>query len=81
MDVSAIRSVLAIGKICSTRRYLMTLERHWPGLQLSCWGVNYFGVPAEKWHESDEFRTRVMGEYAKIPRYLASDFLTELKRG
>ncbi|MCS0660734.1 YdcF family protein [Massilia terrae] len=28
MDAAAIRSVVVIGKICSTRRYLMTLQRH-----------------------------------------------------
>jgi uncharacterized SAM-binding protein YcdF (DUF218 family) len=79
MDISSIRSVLIIGKICSMRRYFMTLERHWPGLRLSCCGVNYFGVPANRWHEHDEFLARVMDEFIKIPRYLRQDFLTEIK--
>ena len=35
MTLAAVRSVLVIGKICSTRRYLMTMQRHWPGLRLS----------------------------------------------
>lgn len=78
MDLAAIRSVVVIGKICSTRRYLMTLQRHWPGLNLSVWPVNYFGVPVERWHEHEEFRSRVLGEFAKIPRYLADGFLEEI---
>lgn len=79
MDVDAIRSVLVIGKVCSTRRYLMTLQRHWPGLQMSVCPVNYFGVPAERWHEHAEFRARVLGEFGKIPDYLALDFLHEIE--
>lgn len=78
MDLSAIRSVLVIGKVCSTRRYLMTLQRHWPGLRMSVCPVNYFGVPAERWHEHEEFRARVLGEFGKIPGYLALDFLHEI---
>jgi uncharacterized SAM-binding protein YcdF (DUF218 family) len=78
MDLAAIRSVVVIGKICSTRRYLMTLQRHWPGLRLSVCPVNYFSIPAERWHEHEEFRARVLSEFAKIPRYLAEGFLEEI---
>lgn len=77
-NLAAIRSVLVIGKICSTRRYLMTLHKHWPGLSMSVYPVNYFGIPAERWHEHEEFRTRVLGEFSKIPRYLAEGFLEEI---
>lgn len=79
MDLAAIRSVVVIGKICSTRRYLMTLQRHWPGLRLSVSPVNYFGVPAERWHEHGEFRARVLTEFDKIPRYLAEGLLEEIR--
>jgi outer membrane receptor protein involved in Fe transport len=78
MDIAAIRSVVVIGKICSTRRYLMTLQRHWPGLCMSVCPVNYFGVPAERWHEHDEFRARVISEFEKIPLYLQKGFLEEI---
>lgn len=78
MDLATIRRVLVIGKICSTRRYLMTLQRHWPGLSLSVCPVNYFNIPAERWHEHEEFRARVLREFDKIPRYLAAGFLEEV---
>jgi len=79
MDLASIRSVLVIGKVCSTRRYLMTLQRHWPGLRMSVCPVNYFGVPVERWHEHDEFRARVLGEFGKIPGYLKQGFLHEIE--
>lgn len=75
---AAIRSVGVIGKACSARRYLMTLQRHWPGLRMSVCPVNYFGVPAERWHEHEEFQSRVLGEFHKIPRYIAEGFLEEI---
>lgn len=78
MDLAQVGSVLAIGKACAARRYLMTLERHWPGLVLSCCPVNYFGVASDCWHEHDEFRARVLAEYDKIPGYLERGFLSEL---
>ena len=78
MDPAAIRSVVVIGKICATRRYLMTLQKHWPGLRVSVFPVNYFSVPAERWHEHAEFRERVLNEFDKIPRYLAEGFLEEI---
>ena len=78
LDIAAVRSVIIIGKVCSTRRYLMTMQRHWPGLHMSVCPVNYFGVPDERWHEHDEFRARVLGEFGKIPGYLAQGFLDEI---
>ena len=78
MDLAEVRSLLVIGKASSTRRYLMTVERHWPGLVLSSCPINYFGVPADRWHEHAEFRARVLAEYEKIPGYLARGFLKEL---
>ncbi|KQV86252.1 hypothetical protein ASD15_29725 [Massilia sp. Root351] len=78
MDIAAVRSVLVIGKVCATRRYLMTLQKHWPGLSVSVSPVNYFGMPAERWHEHEEFRARVLREFDKIPRYTAEGFLEEI---
>jgi uncharacterized SAM-binding protein YcdF (DUF218 family) len=78
VDITAIQSVLVFGKVCSTRRYLMTLQRHWPGLCMSVCPVNYFGIPTNRWHEHEEFRARVLGEFRKIPRYLKEGFLEEI---
>jgi uncharacterized SAM-binding protein YcdF (DUF218 family) len=74
----SIKSLLVIGKVCSTRRYLMTLERHWPEPRRFACAVNYFGVERERWHEHDEFRRRVLAEFTKIPEYLKQGFLREI---
>lgn len=78
MDLAQVDSVLVIGKVCAMRRYLMTLARHWPGVAVSACAINYFGLPAERWHEHAEFRARVLAEYRKIPHYLEQGFLREL---
>jgi uncharacterized SAM-binding protein YcdF (DUF218 family) len=78
MDAGAVRSILAIGKVCAARRYLMTLRRHWPGVRTSLCAVNYFDVPAGRWHEDAEFRRRVLAEFEKIPRYLRAGCVQEL---
>lgn len=78
MDLAQVDSILVIGKVCAMRRYLMTLARHWPEVQVSACAINYFGLPAERWHEHEEFRARVLAEFHKIPHYLEQDFLREL---
>jgi uncharacterized SAM-binding protein YcdF (DUF218 family) len=74
----SVKSLLVIGKVCSMRRYLMTLERHWPQPRRFACAVNYFGVERERWHEHEEFRQRVMAEFTKIPQYLKQGFLREV---
>jgi len=71
-------SILCIGKICSSRRYAMTVRRHWPHVTAVVHGVNYFGEAKETWWRHDEFRKRVLSEYAKIPGYISAGFVAEL---
>lgn len=78
MDLASINTVLVIGKVCSTRRYLMTMKRHWPEVSVCAAPVNYFGLPTSRWNEHEEFRARVLGEYLKIPGYVQRGFLTEV---
>lgn len=76
-----VTSLFVIGKLCSMRRYLMTLERHWPEPRRYACAVNYFGVERERWHEHEEFRRRVLAEFEKIPQYLKQGFLREVELG
>ncbi|HEY4943771.1 MAG TPA: YdcF family protein [Rhizomicrobium sp.] len=78
---TGISSLIAVGKISSSRRYLMTLKRHWPAVRRMLLPVNPFGVPAERWWRSEAFRVRVLREWEKIPRYIEQDFLVELDAG
>ena len=73
-----IRSLIAVGKISSSRRFLMTLKRHWREPKRMLLPVNYFRVDADRWWEDDAFRMRVMREWNKIPSYIERGFLTEL---
>jgi uncharacterized SAM-binding protein YcdF (DUF218 family) len=81
IGLERIKSLFVIGKVCSMRRYLMTLERHWPQPRRFACAVNYFGVEREGWHEHEEFRARVLAEFEKIPEYLRLDFLREIDSG
>ena len=77
-NMPAPASILCIGKICSSRRYAMTVRRHWPDVTTVVHGVNYFGEPTETWWRHDEFRNRVLSEYAKMPGYISAGFIAEL---
>lgn len=78
LGAGGIDSLIVIGKVCSMRRYLMTLERHWPKPRRFACAVNYFGVDKARWHEHEEFRARVLAEFDKIPEYLQRGFLREI---
>jgi uncharacterized SAM-binding protein YcdF (DUF218 family) len=76
--LDSIKSLLVIGKICSLRRYMMTLERHWPAPERFACPINYFGVEKRRWYEHEEFRRRVFAEFNKIPEYIRVGYLREI---
>jgi uncharacterized SAM-binding protein YcdF (DUF218 family) len=68
-----------IGKISSKRRYIMTVRKQWPEVKrICCHGVNYFSMATQEWWKDQEFRTRAINEYRKIPRYLEKGFISEV---
>ncbi len=77
IGLANISSLIALGKLCTSRRYLMTLERHWPGVEKMLAPVNWFGVPREEWHRHPVGRKRVLSEVAKIAPYLEKGFIAE----
>jgi hypothetical protein len=56
----------------------MTLERFWPGPRKMILPINYFSVCEEEWTCDPEFRSRVLGEWEKIPRYERMGYLREI---
>lgn len=74
----AVSSIVCIGAIHASRRYAMTLERHWPGPVKMLSPVNPFSEPRERWTEDATFRTRAMAEWSKLRGYFAQDFLREI---
>lgn len=76
--LAAIGSVLAVGKIYAARRYLMTLNAHLPGRQLSIAPVNNFSVPPARWTEDPAFLRLGVAEWNKVWRYKQKGFIREI---
>ena len=78
IGLSNIASVIALGKVCTSIRYLMTLQRHWPQVRKMLWPVNYFGHPVADWPDHPLARGRVLSEWRKIEPYRAAGFIADL---
>ena len=72
-----IKSVICLGRICTSRRYPMTLQRHWPEVEKMLLAVNYFPTPVALWHTDPAFRARVLNEWRKIEPYKAAGFIAD----
>lgn len=73
-----ISSVIAIGQMHASRRFVMTLERHWPEVQKMFTTPNYYGVPRDEFYKDPTFRREVLNEYRKIPLYKKTGFIAEI---
>jgi len=73
-----VHSILAVGSIIASRRFLMTLERHWPEPHKMMAPANPFRAPTDKWYTLKLFRQKVLKEYDKIPKYLKCGFIAEV---
>jgi uncharacterized SAM-binding protein YcdF (DUF218 family) len=77
--LGGINSLLGIGHMQASRRFLMTLERHWPEPVKMFTTSNCFGVPREHWHTSPELKHMVLDEYTRaVPGQLEKDFIREI---
>jgi len=77
LDRQSIRSVICLGKICTARRYPMTLHRHWPEVEKMLVTINPYGAPVERWHTDPLFRERVLLEWRKIEPYRAKGYIAD----
>ncbi|MDP3852556.1 YdcF family protein [Phenylobacterium sp.] len=80
IGLANIGSLIAVGKLHTSARYLMTLQRHWPDVRKMLWAVNYHDHPVEAWHEHPELRAAVLREWRKIGPYKAAGFIIDLPR-
>ncbi|MCJ9699998.1 YdcF family protein [Bradyrhizobium sp. SHOUNA76] len=71
-----IQSVICLGNFWTSRRYPMTLHRHWPGPKMLV-VVNHYDTPNDLWHTDAELRSRVLSEWDKIESYKAKGFIAE----
>jgi len=74
----SIRTVIGIGQIHAARRFVMTLERHWPEVQKMFTAPHYYPVPRDEFYKDPQFRREVLAEYRKIPLYRRTDFIREI---
>lgn len=72
-----VATVICLGKVCTARRYPMTLQRHWPEVTKMLATINPYGVPVERWHQDATFRERVLAEWHKIEPYKAQGFIAD----
>lgn len=73
-----IGSVLAIGHLHASRRFLMTLEKHWPGVVKMFTAGNCYGVEKDLWHTHADFKEGVLREHEKIQEYTARGLICEI---
>ncbi|WP_453943532.1 YdcF family protein [Bradyrhizobium sp. USDA 372] len=72
-----IRSVICLGNTWTSRRYPMTLHRHWPAVEKMLLTVDSFATPRALWHTDVEFRRRMLHEWDKIEPYKARGFIAD----
>jgi len=77
IGLSKIRSVICLGNLWTSRRYPMTLHRHWPDPEKMLVVVNHYDTPNDLWHTNAELCSRVLSEWNKIEPYKASGFIAE----
>ena len=78
LGLEEVKSVLAIGKFRTSRRYLMTMQKHWPEVRKMLVPIHYHKVDREKWHEDDELRGQVIAEWERIVPYFRQGFVAEV---
>lgn len=70
-------SVICLGNFWTSRRYPMTLHRHWPEPEKMLVVVNHYDTPDELWHTDPELCSRVVREWEKIEPYKLRGFIAD----
>lgn len=73
-----VESLIGVGHIIASRRFLMTLAANWPEPVAMLKPVNPYGVPAAQWMEHPQFRKNAEDEYSKIPIYQERGHIKEI---
>jgi uncharacterized SAM-binding protein YcdF (DUF218 family) len=77
LGLDTIRTVICLGNLWTSRRYPMTLHRHWPEPEKMLVVVNHYETPDALWHTNPELCGRVLSEWEKIQPYMANGFIAE----
>jgi uncharacterized SAM-binding protein YcdF (DUF218 family) len=77
VGLDSIGSVIALGKHCTSVRYLMTLQRHWPQVRKMLVPVAYYGHDPAEWFAHPKTCARVLSEWRKLEPYKAAGFIAD----
>lgn len=78
IGLANIRSVLAVGHVHGSRRYLMTLEQHWPQVIKMFSTDECGGIPRAQWQQNEPLKQAVLSEFAKVAPYKKKGFIKEI---
>jgi len=76
--VGAVKSIIALGHIQASRRFLMTLERWWPETVKMFTTTNCFKASRELWYTDPAFKQAILNQYKRIAPYKALGFIKEI---
>ncbi|MGN7503000.1 MAG: YdcF family protein [Alphaproteobacteria bacterium] len=71
-------SVMSFGNIIASRRFLMTLNAHWPEMLAMHVGVNGYDFPVSQWYKDESFRSAVIDQYKRIEPYKSNGWIKEI---
>jgi len=77
LGLNNVRSVICLGNFWTSRRYPMTLHRHWRDPEKMLVVVNHYDTPNELWHTDPELCSRVLSEWEKIEPYKSRGFIAD----
>ncbi len=76
--IDDIKSIMGLGKIHATLRFLMTMCKYFPNAEKMFFSINVFGCDENLWYLNDKFYQKIMEEVDKVDKYLKKGFITEL---
>ena len=77
-DIDGIKSIIGVGKIHATLRFLMTMCKYFPVAEKMFFPINVFGCDENLWYLNDKFYQKLMAEVEKVDEYLEKGFVAEL---
>ena len=77
-SVDGINSIIGVGKIHATLRFLMTMCKYFPVAEKMFFPINVFGCNENLWYLHDKFYQKLMAEVDKVDEYLEKGFVAGL---
>ena len=79
-NIDSIKSIIGVGKIHATLRFLMTMCKYFPAAEKMFFSINVFGCDESLWYLHDKFYQKLMAEVDKVEEYLEKGFMAELDK-